>query len=59
MIKHSNFSLQSVAEKHETCIKHDLAASGIFTSQPGLLKKNKPKNQDSHFPVLLQTNTAE
>lgn len=24
---------------HETCIKHDMADSGILTSQPGLLKK--------------------
>lgn len=39
----SEVPVWNLPQIHEACIKHDMAASGIFTSQPGLFKNNKPQ----------------
>lgn len=45
----SEVAVWNLPQIQEICIKHDMAASGIFTSQPGLLRKTNQETLTSQF----------
>lgn len=56
----SEAAVWNVPQIHEICIKHDMAASGTFTSQPGLLKKTNQETLTSQlsFRQTLQNKVS-